>query len=331
VNRRDVLALLSGTALTSPRLAPAQELPRIPRIGVMMGSSPAIEAERFGAFRVALERLGYVEGRTILIEPRYGESQPDRFSIIAREMVERRPTVIVCVGSQEAAALQAATRTIPIVFTQAGSPVELGLVASFARPGGNITGFTQMSGELDSKRLELLHEIAPSVSRVIVLLGWIEPRLMPVVQKRFADVEATAKVLGIALQRVDAATPAELSAALASAAASSTEALLVQNDPLFATERPRIIDFALTHRLPTVFGQKLAVAQGGLVGYGPDLIENARLAAGYVDKILKGAKPGELPVQQPTKFELVINLKTAKALGITIPHSLLQRADEVIE
>jgi putative tryptophan/tyrosine transport system substrate-binding protein len=226
--------------------------------------------------------------------------------------------------------VQAVTRSIPIVFMQSGDPVEQGLVASLARPGGNTTGFTQMTDELDSKRLELLREIAPSVSSATVLTNSHLSRTARI-EKRFASATNAAKLLGIVLRRIDATTPDELTDALAAIDASGSAALLIPNDPLFATERRRLLDFAAAHLLPTVFESKPPVVQGGLIGYGPDLIENARLAAGYVDKILKGAKPADLPVQQPTKFELSINPKTAKALGLTVPHLLLQRADEVVE
>jgi len=224
--------------------------------------------------------------------------------------------------------LQAATRTIPIVFMQVNNPVEQGFVAALARPGGNTTGFTQMSAELDSKRLGLLHEIAPSLSRAAFL---VNSNLTPGLQERFAGAEAAAKSLGIALRRVDAATPAELTAALAAIQASASEALLIQNDPMLGIERSRILDFAVAHRLPTVFEAITSIPLGVLLTYGPDLLENARLAAGYVAKILKGAKPADLPVQQPTKFLLVINLKTANAIGLTVPRGVLDLADEVIE
>jgi putative ABC transport system substrate-binding protein len=329
MNRRDLFALVAGAAAAWSLAARAQQKV-MPVIGVLMGSTPRSEAAKLGVFRAALKQLGYVEGQTIVIELRYGEGQPDRIGMLARELVALAPAMIVCVGRQETVALQAATRTIPIVFIQASNPVEMGLVATLARPDGNTTGFTQMSAELDSKRLGLLHEIAPAVSRAVFL---VNPSLTPDLAKRFANAEAAARTLGIALRRLDAATPAELTAALATIEASSGEALLVQNDPMLTgTEGSRIRDFAVAHRLPTVFETKgsMAVA-GGLLSYGPDLSENARLAAGYVDKILKGAKPADLPVQQPTKFELVINLKTAQALGLTIPHSFLARADEVIE
>jgi putative tryptophan/tyrosine transport system substrate-binding protein len=329
MKRRNLIALLGGAAVAAPLCARAQPPPGIPRIGVLMGATPSVEAAKLGTFREALKQLGYIDGQTILIEPRYAESEAGRLGVMARELVALTPAVIVCVGRQETVALQAATHTIPIVFIQVSNPVEMGLVDTLARPGGNTTGFTQMSADLDSKRLELLHEIAPSVSRAAFL---VDPVLTADLPKRLANAEAAARTLGIALRRLDAATPAELAAALATIDASAGEALLVQNDPLLTgTERPQILDFAAAHRLPTVFEGTGSVALGGLLRYGPNLIENARLAAGYVDKILKGAKPADLPVQQPTRFELVINLTTAKALGLTIPPLILARADEVIE
>ena len=329
MNRRRLLAAIGGAALAAPIATVAQQPAGVPRVGVLMGSSPNVEAERLDAFRGALEKLGYVDGQTIQIEPRYAMGQPDRFGSLARELVAMSPAVIACVGRQETAALQAATRTIPIVFMQVHDPVEMGFVASLARPGGNTTGFTQMGAELDSKRLGLLHEIAPSLSRAAFL---VNPNLTPALQERFAGAEAAAKSLGIALRRVAATTPVELTAAFAEIEESSSEALLVQNDPMLGgTEFPRILDFAVAHRLPTVFEAITNVRLGVLLSYGPDLIENARLAAGYVVKILRGAKPADLPVQQPAKFRLVINLKTAQAIGLTIPPAILDLADEVIE
>lgn len=329
MRRRRFLATLGGTAVIGPIAAAAQQPAGIPRIGVLMGSSPGVEAAGLAVFRGALEKLGYIDGQNILIELRYAMGQPDRFESMARELVTLAPTVIVCVGRQETAALQAATRTIPIVFRQVNDPVEQGFVASLARPGGNTTGFTQMSAALDPKRLELLHEIAPSVSRAVFL---VNGSLTPGLPQRVAQAEAAAKSLGIALRPVEAAIPAELTAAFATIQAASSEALLVQSDPLLTgTEFPRILDFALTHRLATVFEGIRSLPLGGLLKYGPDNDENARLAAGYVAKILKGDKPADLPVQQPTRFRLVINLETAKAIGLTIPPAILDLADEVIE
>jgi putative ABC transport system substrate-binding protein len=327
MRRRKFLTVLGGAVIAGPISAEAQQPAGIPRIGILMGSTPSAEAPKFEVFRGALEKLGYIGGQTVQIELRYAMGKPSRFA----PLVALTPAVIACVGRQETSALQAATRTIPIVFIRVGDPVEQGFVASLARPGGNTTGFTQMSAELDPKRLELLHEIAPSVSRAAFL---VNPNLTPRLAARVAQAEAAAKSLGIVLGRFDAATTAELITALAAIETSSSEALLISNDPLFGEEqeRKRILDFALAHRLPAVFENILPRERlGVLISYGPDLMENPRLAAGYVDKILKGANPADLPVQQPTKFLLVINLKTAKAIGLTVPPAILGLAHEVIE
>jgi putative ABC transport system substrate-binding protein len=329
MRRRSFLAAFAAAGATGPIAAMAQQQTGIPRIGVLMGSSPSDEAPKLDAFRGALERLGYIEGETIQIDLRYAMGEPDRFDGLAHELVALAPSVIVCVGRRETTALQAATHTIPIVFMQVNDPVQQGLVAALARPGGNTTGFTQMSAELDPKRLQLLQEIAPPLSRAAFL---VNPNLTPGLRERFAGAEAAAKGLGITLQRVDAASSGDLTAAFATIRGSSSQALLIQNDPMLTgTELPRILDFALAHRVPTVFEAGFTVPLGVLLTYGPDLIENARLAAGYVDRILKGAKPADLPVQQPTKFLLKLNLNTANAIGLTIPPTVLARADEVIE
>ena len=329
MKRRRFLAALGVAAIAAPIAALAQQSTGIPRIGVLMGSSPSVEAKGLAVFRGALEKLGYIDGQNILIELRYAMGQPDRLESMAHKLVAMAPAVIVCVGRQETAALQAATRAIPIVFRQVNDPVEQGFVASLARPGGNTTGFTQMSAELDPKRLELLHEIVPSLTHAAFL---VDPNLTPGLRERVARADAAAESLGITLRPVEAATPMELAAALAAMQESSSEALLAQSDPMLTgTEFPRILDFAVTHRLATVFEGIRSLPLGGLLKYGPDNDENARLAAGYVAKILKGANPADLPVQQPTKFRLVVNLKTAKAIGLTIPPSILARADEVIE
>jgi len=329
MTRRRFLATLGSALVAGPIVAVGQQSAGIPRIGLLMGSTPSSEAATLGAFLGAREKLGYIDGQTIQVEVRYGEGQPDRLASLAQELVALAPSLIVCVGRQETTALQAATRVIPIVFIRVGDPVEQGFVASRARPGGSTTGFTQMSAELDPKRLQLLHEIAPSVSRAAFL---VNPNLTPGLTARVAQAEGAAKSLDIILQRVDAATPAQLSAAFAAIEASSSQALLISNDPLWGNEFSRILDFAIAHRLPTVCEAISRVSElGVLLSYGPDLIENARLAAGYVDKILKGAKPADLPVQQPTRFQLIINLKTAKAIGLTIPPAVLDLADQIIE
>jgi putative ABC transport system substrate-binding protein len=325
-----VIAGIAGVLAVLKHSAAQQAAVKIPRIGLLMGADESDEAPKLDAFRGALEKFGYIDGQTILIEVRYAIGQPDRFPSLARELVALAPPVIACVGRRETAALQAATRSIPIVFMQVNDPVDQGLVASLARPGGNTTGFTQMSAELHPKRLELLHEVAPSLSRAAFL---VNPNLTPGLDARFAGAEAAAKSLGILLRRLDAATAAELTAALSAIEASSSEALLMQSDPMLTgTELSRILDFALAHRLPTIIeAYPRSVPLGVLLSYGPQLLENARLAAGYVAKILQGAKPADLPVQQPTKFQLIVNLNTAKALGLAVPPSILARADEVIE
>ena len=331
MKRRDVLPLLGGAVAVWPLAARAQQR-SIPLIGVLMGGKAANEARAFGLFREALEGLGYVEGRTIRLEPRYAESVLERVGSLARELVALAPDLIACFGRQETAALQAATRTIPIVFLFPSDPVENGFVASLARPGGNTTGFAINSAELDAKRLELLKETMPSLSRAIFLMN---SRNFPsqLQARRFPTSQAAAKILGIDLQRIEASTPAELTAAFAEIQASSTEALLTQNDAFFGDESGRILAFAAARRLPIIteslnFGRP---SRGFLMAYGADQQDNIRRGASYVDRILKGAKPADLPVQFPTKFLLTINLSTAKALGLTIPHSILLRADEVIE
>src|SRR6516164_3270321 len=233
MRRRKFLTVLGGAVIAGPISAKAQQPTGIPRIGLLMGSTPSSEAAKLEVFRRALEKLGYIDGQTIRIELRYAMGEPGLFAPLARELVALAPSVIVCVGRQETSALQAATRMIPIVFIQVGDPVEQGFVASLARPGGNTTGFTQMSAELDPKRLELLHEIAPSVSRAAFL---VNPNLTPGLTARVAQAEAAAKSLGIVLLRVDAATPVELTTALAETAAWSSHALLITNDPLSGKE-----------------------------------------------------------------------------------------------
>jgi putative ABC transport system substrate-binding protein len=249
MRRRSLLAAFAAAGVAGPIAAVAQQPAGIPRIGVLMGSSPSVEATKLGAFREALEKFGYIDGQTVLIEVRYAMGQSDQFGSLARELTVLAPSVIACVGRRETAALQAATRTIPIVFMQVNDPVEQGFVATLARPGGNTTGFTQMSAELDPKRLELLHEIVPSLSRATFL---VNPNLTPALPERFAGAEAAAKSLGIALRRVDAATPADLPAAFVAIEEASSQALLVQNDPMLAgTEEARILDFAFVHQLPS--------------------------------------------------------------------------------
>jgi putative ABC transport system substrate-binding protein len=328
MKRRQLICALAST-LSLRVISAAAQQPEKPRhVGLLMGSTPEVEAPRLVAFRDTLANLGYRDGTQIIIDVRYGEGSRDRIASLARELVVTDPAVIACV-SAEAPALQAATRDIPIVFMNAFyDPVAQGLVASLARPGGNITGFSQMSPELDAKRLELLHEIVPALQHVVFLL---DP-LVPGITERFAAAEAAAKRLDIELRRIEARNPDELTAALAKLPGSPGEAIFVPEHPMLqGSELPRILEFAHAHRLPATAGGLLTVRKGGLFAYTGDMIENARLAAGYVARILKGAKPADLPVQQSTKFLLIINLKTAKELGLTVPPSVIARADEIIE
>jgi putative ABC transport system substrate-binding protein len=328
MRRRQLVCVLAGVLALRAISARAQKPEKPLRVGLLMGSTPDIEAARLDAFRDTLASLGYRDGEQIIIDVRYGEGSRDRIAALARELVATNPAVIACV-SDEAPALQAATRDIPIVFMNAfGDPVAQGLVASLTRPGGNITGFSQMSPELDAKRLELLHEIVPALRHAVFLL---DP-LVPGITERFATAEVAAKRLGIELRRVEARTPAELTAALAELPGSPGEAVFVPEHPMLqGSELPRILEFARAHRLPVVAQGRLAIQRGGLFNYTGDMTENARLAAGYVARILKGAKPADLPVQQSTKFVLIINLKTAKELGLTVPQSVIARADDIVE
>ena len=274
-----------------------------------------------------MRERGWIEGKNLLVEYRY--TQPtDRYPALAAELTALSPDLVVAAGPQAAVALKSATATIPIVFVAVADPVGLGLVQSLARPGGNITGFaTLVPGDWDSKAVEILRELVPGASKIAIL---VNPR-NPIHRLALAEeIPRIARNLGLALPVVEATTAEELDIAFASAAAQHADAIMVFGDPLTNFQAPRVVALAAEHHLPAsyLFRQ---FANGGLVVYGPDLADLFHRAGGYVDKILKGAKPSDLPVEQPTKFELVINMKTAKALGLTVPPSLLVRADEVIE
>lgn len=327
MRRRTVLGGLAAVGLL-PRLAFAGAA-KLPRVGVLSGASAEVGSAHIQVFRDALAKAGFRDGETVVIDVRYAAGHRERFKALAQELVALSPDVIACIGRIETAALQAATQTIPIVFMQAPNPLELGLVKSLAHPGGNTTGFTQMSAELDSKRLQLLHEVAPQMRRVAFL---INPTLLPGIEARFAKAKVLAKGAGIDLQRVAISGPGEVDPALSAIAQSAVQALVIQNDPILGgTAVAQIAAFAIAHRLPAIAEDRLSTTAGILLTYGSDPYENARLAAGYVAKILNGAKPGDLPVQRPAKFELIVNLKTAKAIGLAVPPALLDRADEVIE
>jgi len=280
----------------------------------------------FEAFREGLRELGYVEGRNIAIERRSAEGKPERLQYLAADLVRLRVDVIVTATTAATQAAQRATTTIPIVFALADEPVELGLVASVAKPGGNITGLTGLMAELTAKRLELLKEVSPRVTRVAVLWG-----PYPFSARVLREVESASRTLGLTLHAIEVREVIELTSAFERMTAWRAEALLVLPHPMFVAQRTRLAELAAKHRLPSTYHLKEFVEVGGLMSYAPDAADMSRRAAGYVDKILKGAKPGALPVEQPTKFELVINVKTAKSLGLKVPQSLLLQADEVIK
>lgn len=325
--RRQLLVSLGTGALAWAGAVRAQAPPSVRRIGLLSGFSPSVYAGSYPAFRLGLRDLGWVEGRNISIEERYAEGSHDRLPDLAADLVRLDVDVIVTTATSDALAAKKATTTIPIVMVAGGDPVANGLVESLARPGGNVTGLSQMLQALGGKRLELLKEIVPKLSRVGVLwnpqsasatLGWKEN-------------QQPARQLGLQLHSLEARSPSELDKVFEAAIVARAGALAILPDPVISTNLRRIVDFAAKSRLPSIYQSSEFADAGGLVTYGPDRADLFRRAAAYVDKILKGARPGDLPVDQPTKLELVVNLKTAKALGVTIPQSVLLRADRVIE
>ena len=331
MDRRHFLRTSLAGVLAATRAAGAQPASGTPRIGYMAINLTARDNRPYHAFIQGLRDLGYVEGKNLVIEYRDAEGNPDRFPGLAAELAARKVSVILAGGGTLGTmAAKQATSTIPIVFGAVGDPVTEGLVTSFARPGGNLTGLAINSPELASKSLELLKQAMPGLTRVALLL---KPDAAPpaVTQERIKSWDATAQGLGMQLQIVEARDPAEFERAFSDMARARTGAVTVPSTPVFDAALRRLIELAAKYRLPTVYTFKHYVDAGGLMSYGPDIADLFRRAATYVDKILKGARPGDLPVEQPTKFELVINRKTAKALGLTIPPHLLARADQVIE
>jgi putative ABC transport system substrate-binding protein len=329
ITRRVFVGTLAGGLLAIPLAAEAQQAAKIVRIGFLstnLAASPHLPE----AFRQGLRDLGYVEGRNLVIEYRDAEGKPERLPALAAELVALKVDVIVTGGGTIAAlAAKQATRTLPIVFASVGDPVTSGLVTSLARPGGNVTGLSSLTPELVSKRLEQLTQAVPGVSRVAVL------RLPGALGERTAKdmltgTEVAARALGVRLQVVEARGPADIDRAFSDMTRARAGALTVLPSNMFLREHRRLVDLAAKNRLPAVYPLREYVDAGGLMSYGANLADLFWRAATYVDRILKGVKPADLPVEQPTKFELVINLKTAKALGLTIPQSLLLRADEII-
>ncbi len=313
--------------LAAPPAAHAQQPGEVARIGYLGSSSPALEAHLVGAFRQGLRDLGYTEGQNILIEYRWAEGRYDRYPDFAAELVRLKVDVILTRGTPGALAAKRATQTIPSGMAAIGDAIEAGLVPSLARPGGNITGLTRISPEMDGKRLELLKEIVPRLSRVAILLN----RANPSTALHWKQAQAPAKALRLKLEPVEVKAAEEFEAAFAAVARQRPGALFILADQFLLAHRARIVDFAARRSLPAMYSYREFVDAGGLIAYAPSSADMFRRAATYVDKILKGAKPADLPVEQPTLFELVINLKTAKALGLTIPQSIPIRADQVIQ
>ena len=321
MDRRAFVVLVAGSILAAPHAVEAQDVAKIPRIG-MLGGAPGPLVD---AFKQGLRELGYIEGQNIVVEARWADS-PEKLPALAADLVRLKVDVIVA-SSQSAVIARQATTAIPIVMPIITDPVRLGLVSSLARPGGNATGFATQNDELPGKWLQLVKELFPRASRVAVIF---HPSYDGGVQLKAS--EAAARSLGVRLQVLKAERRDDLAAAFAEIQKNRADALIVSSSPLFYVNRARLVALAATQRLPTIYHQsEFVVESGGLVSYGPDFRDLFKRSATYVDKILKGAKPSDLPVQQPTKFELVINLKTSKALGVTIPPSLLLRADQVIE
>lgn len=324
--RAALVGLLVLGVCCPPPAADAQQPAKVPRVGVLAPGVPPLE--HFEAFRQGLRDLGHVEGQTIILEPRWERGKPDRYATLATELVRLNVDIIVAGTTPATLAARNATATIPIVMAAigAGDPVELGLVASLARPGGNVTGLILQTHELAGKRLELLKETVPGVSRVA--LFW-NPQQVHLAQVK--EHEAAARSLGVRLQPVEVRGAEDFEGAFQAAGRGRAGALIMAQASLFSVHRARLADLALHARLPTISGETGFAEAGGLMNYGPNIVDSWRRAAAYVDKILKGAKPGDLPIERPTKFELVINLKTSKALGLAIPPSVLIRADRAVQ
>ena len=322
-----IAALLLAVATVGPP-ADAQQASKTAKIGILSATTPAALAPSVEAFKQGLRELGWVEGKSFVLEVRYGEGKVERLSELARELVALKMDVIVTPADLSIAAIKRETQTIPIVMALSSDPVGAGFVASLARPGGNITGLSNISPELSGKRVELLREAVPGLSRLALL--W-NPEVRGAVLD-YKEAASAARSLRVEVQSVEVSRAEDLDRAFSTITSWRAQALMLPGiNPVGFANRAQIVSFAQRNRLPSMFPTKEYVDSGGLMSYGPSLVDLFRRAAGYVDKILKGAKPADLPVQQPTKFELVINLKTAKALGLTLPQSLLRRADDVIQ
>jgi len=329
MDRRAFLTALGGGLLTTPLAARAQPATKTWRIGFLTsGFREGAGADvRIAPFSRGLRELGYIEGRNVILETRYAEGRVERFPALAAELVELKVDVLVATSTPGALAAKRATSTIPIVMAAVGEPVEVKLVESLAHPGGNITGLSISAPQLAAKRLDLLKQALPKLSRVTVLWNSANQGM----QARFQETQRGANLLGVSIHSIAIQSLDDFDPAFGAMMKNRPESLLVLADTVAVANRQRAIEFAARNRVPAIYEVRAFVDDGGLMSYGIDMSDHYRQAAVYVDKILKGAKPADLPIEQPTKFELIINLKTAKALGLTIPPSLLQRADQVIE
>jgi putative tryptophan/tyrosine transport system substrate-binding protein len=326
IDRRAFLGSLAGL-LAAPLALEAQPAGKVYRVGVLWFTFPSVSAPFFEAFRGGLRELGYVEGQNIAFEQRWAEKTPHRYPELAAELVRLKVDVIVAGNLESARVARDASGTIPIVLTVGGDPLRAGLVPSLARPGGNITGLSELGPDLAPKLLQLLKEAVPRLAKVAILWDPSNPSQSPTRH----ESESAARMLGSAIMSLEVAVPGDFDLAFSAVTRERPDALIVYTTPITYSHRMQIIDFAARRGLPAMYSAREFVDAGGLMSYGPNLQALFRRAATYVDRIVKGAKPGDLPIEQPTKFELVINLKTAKALGLTIPPSLLLRADQVIE
>jgi putative tryptophan/tyrosine transport system substrate-binding protein len=327
MRRREFITLLGGTAAAWPLPSHAQQRKAMPRVGVLWHAANAKQEEEYlGALTKAFHELGYFEGKNIELDHRFPAEQPERFRTLARELAESKVDVIVAVTGLGAREAKRATGTIPIVLVADPDPVGNGLAESLARPGGNVTGLSLMSIDLSGKRLALFKEIVPQLARLAIMLDPRDPFSKPAVIVN----ERAAKAAGILIQTFDVTTSDEIEQAFSAIARDGFDGAYPVGPPMY-NERVQVGASAMAHKVPTIASNSQQVPYGLLLSYGPDFIDHFHRAVGYVDKILKGAKPGDLPIEQPTRFKLVINLKAAKALGLTVPPSLLATADEVIE
>ena len=326
MNRREFITLLGGAAAAWPLAARAQQQGKLPTLGFIVATTASAESERISAFLQRLRELGWIEGRTIAIEFRYGEGHADRLSELATELVRLKVDAIVAQSSPAVLAAKQATSVIPIVFPVSGDPIGSGLVASLARPGGNVTGLSLQQTELGGKRIEFLREALPGLRRLAIMADVDNP----VTRVEMREVQDTSRALGLDVVTAEIRRKEDIVPAF-EALKGRVEAIYVAASPLLNANRVRINTWALAERLPTMHGMRESVEVGGVLSYGPNFPDLFRRAAEIVDKVLRGTKPADIPVEQPTRFDLVVNLVTAKALGLTIPPTLLARADEVIE